>query len=114
MKTYLKTSEAAAMLGMTPRSVQILVKSGKIAVHYLGPSGGMVRFTEEDLETYLLSTRKYGSRVPSPLSASRRRGSRNGEGGSSRPGGPATSTAKPNRRRVASLQSQTVPESTEE
>ncbi len=36
MKPFLKTAEAAKLLGMTPRSVRKLVSLGRLAVHRRG------------------------------------------------------------------------------
>ncbi len=59
----MKIAAAAEFLGMTPRAVSRLVADGRIAVHYIGPRGGMVRFTEPDLEDYLASCRVFGAKA---------------------------------------------------
>ncbi len=82
MQAYLTTAEAAKALGMTAHSIRKLVADGKLAVHYLGPNGGMIRFTEADLELYLESCRVFGSRVASRRGASRDRAKHNGKKGS--------------------------------
>lgn len=84
MQQYLKIAEAAKLLGMTPRAVSRLVADGRIAVHYLGPRGGMVRFTEPDLEAYLESCRQWGPKSHAALhpKASRDRAKRSGGGSS--------------------------------
>ncbi len=94
MTSYLTTAEAAKVLGMGPHAVRMLVRDGKLAVHYLGPKGGLIRFTEADLELYLESCRSFGSRAASHPKASRDRGSRNGAEPSKRPDdlGPSDST----------------------
>ncbi len=37
MQAYLTTKQAAAIMGMGPHAVRLLVKEGRLAVHYLGP-----------------------------------------------------------------------------
>lgn len=58
--TLLTYREAAERLGLCRHSVMSLVKAGKITVHRIGPNGGRVRFTPEDLDRYLERCRKVG------------------------------------------------------
>jgi excisionase family DNA binding protein len=58
----LTTAEAARRIGLSPRSIRSLVVSGKLAAYFLGPNGGVIRFSPDDLEAYQKSTRKLGSR----------------------------------------------------
>ncbi len=116
MQQYLKIAEAAALLGMTPRAVSRLVADGRIAVHYLGPRGGMVRFTEPDLEAYLESCRVFGpkaqSRVASRPKASRDRDLRSGQKASApHPCVRVGALPLPHQPRVAKPPSQTDPSS---
>lgn len=70
----LTTEQAAERLGLSPRSIRALVAAGKLAVHRLGPRGGIVRFSPEDLDEYVRRTRQYGPRsVHSPKPSHRRR-----------------------------------------
>lgn len=66
------TEEAAERVGMSPRSIRYLVADGRLKARYLGPRGGIVRFTEEDLMAYLDSSGKHGSRGSPRPAASRR------------------------------------------
>ena len=115
MQAYLKITEAAKLLGMTPRAVSRLVADGRIAVHYLGPRGGMVRFTEPDLEDYLASCRVFGpkskSRAASRPKASRGPASRSVEAKLSDPGAPKAATPEQRQLRVSLPRSQTTPSS---
>lgn len=96
MQTYLKLHEAAVMLGISPRSLRALVRAGRVAVHLLGPNGGVARFTELDLQEYLDSTRQYGSSLGSPRQAtSSRPAKRSAATKSSRPCGPRAGTPAP-------------------
>ncbi len=104
----LTTTEAAELLGVSGRSVLDLVKTGKLAVHRLGPHGGKTRFTEEDLAEYLRSIRSFGSRAPSPPSASPRRGKRSALTKSTGPGVRGASKPAANRRPPAKPVSQTA------
>ena len=68
----LTTDEAAERIGLSARSVRALVAAGKLKAHYLGPKGGMVRFTQESLDEYRDSAGAYGSRDSRRRSSSRR------------------------------------------
>lgn len=73
----LTTKQAGERIGLSPRSIAMLVAAGKIRCLRMGPRGGMVRFTPEDLEAYLKACQVFGSRaLPRPAS-SRRREKRN-------------------------------------
>src|SRR5262245_56368078 len=65
--------EAAERIGLSPRSLRRLLDEGRAAVHRIGPRGGRVRFSPEDLDAYVRSTRQYGPwREPSPKPPKRR------------------------------------------
>lgn len=65
--------DAATELQISIRSMRQLVADGKIAVYRIGPGGGRVRFSQEDLESYQRSCRIFGLPVPRRHAASRRR-----------------------------------------
>jgi hypothetical protein len=99
MQTYLTTEPPDPR--HDDRSLYSLVQAGKLAVHYLGPSRGLVRFTEEDLDRYVRSCRTFGSRAPSPPAALRRRAPRSASAKSSHPDAREVETPAPNPPRSA-------------
>ncbi|MFO0892417.1 MAG: helix-turn-helix domain-containing protein [Isosphaeraceae bacterium] len=60
--TLLTYREAAARIGLSIPSLTRLVKAGKIPSHRIGPAGGCVRFSPEDLDRYLERCRKVGAK----------------------------------------------------
>ena len=56
----LTTDEAGERLGISGRSVRALVAAGKLRAHYIGPRGGLVRFTQESLDEYRDGVVAYG------------------------------------------------------
>ena len=63
----LTTVEAAERIGLSAKSLRSLVVRGEIAVYRLGPGGGKVRFTQQDLLDYEERCRKFGPReAPRP------------------------------------------------
>jgi excisionase family DNA binding protein len=61
--TLLTSKQAGERIGLSTRSVLDLVKAGKLAVYRVGPSGGRTWFKVADLDAYLESCRKFGSRL---------------------------------------------------
>jgi excisionase family DNA binding protein len=61
----LRVAEAADRLGLSPSSLYAMAAAGKIGCHRVGPSGGAIRFTEEQLAAYLAATRSSEERKPS-------------------------------------------------
>ncbi len=115
MQNYLTATEAAKLLGISRQSVDILVKTGKLAVYRIGPVGGAIRFTESDLEAYMESCRQFGARslAASRPKASHGRGSRNGAGPSKRPDAQEATIRVRRQLHSVSPPSQTDPESNE-
>ncbi len=114
MQNYLTTYQAANVLGMGPHAIRKLVKDGRLAVHYLGPKGGLIRFTEADLSAYLESCRSFGSRAALRPKASRRQVRRSVSTESTHPDAPINATPKHCQRRAEALRSRTTPESNED
>ncbi len=118
MMNYLTAVEAAKLLGISRQSVDILVKTGKLAVYRIGPDGGTIRFTEADLEQYLESCRMFGaksqSRAASRPKASRDRAKRNGAEPSKRPDDPEAAIREMNRRLSAMPPLQKAPGNNED
>jgi excisionase family DNA binding protein len=54
----LTTKQAAKRLGLSARSVRLLVGAGKLPVHRFGPKDGMVRFDPEELDEFLNEARE--------------------------------------------------------
>lgn len=61
MIELLSLQEAADRLHLCGRSVQLLVRSGKLKAVHLGPGGGKLRFTPEALDAYVKACETYGS-----------------------------------------------------
>jgi excisionase family DNA binding protein len=61
--TLLTSKQAGERIGLSVHSLLHLVKAGKLAVYRVGPHGGRTRFMQEDLDAYLESCRKFGSRL---------------------------------------------------
>lgn len=57
----LTAAEAAAALGLKPRTVYQLARQGLLACHRMGPAGGAVRFAPADVEAYLHKCRSAGT-----------------------------------------------------
>jgi excisionase family DNA binding protein len=68
----LTISQAAERIHLSTRSVRLLVAAGKIRAVRIGPMGGRVRFTPEDLDDYLHRCRQYGSPARALTPAARR------------------------------------------
>lgn len=68
----LTTEEAAERIGLSTRSIRALVAAGKLKACYLGPKGGMVRFTQQALDEYRDASAAYGSRDSRRPASSRR------------------------------------------
>ena len=57
----LTAAEAAAALGLKPRTVYQLARQGLLACHRMGPAGGAVRFAPADVDAYLHKCRSAGT-----------------------------------------------------
>lgn len=66
----LTTKQAAVRLGLSARSISTMAAAGKIRCVRMGPKGGMVRFTPEDLDAYSARTdgrlSEIRGRIPQP------------------------------------------------
>lgn len=62
MTQLLTYQQAAERVGLSVRTLIKEVGSGRIVVHRLGPRGGTVRFSPEDLDRYVHRCRKAGPR----------------------------------------------------
>ncbi len=58
----LTASQAAIYLDVCVRSLRTLTARGKVPVYRVGPTGGKTRWSQEDLDKYLLSCRCVGGK----------------------------------------------------
>lgn len=75
MPRLLKIPEVSELLGLSDTATRRLIDSGQIVSCRVGPRGGSIRVREEDLQSYIASTRHRKSapldrRIPAaPVSA---------------------------------------------
>ena len=66
MSKLLTVSDAAERLSVSVSCVYQLVEKGKLPHHRIGLGRGAIRFSDDDIDGFLMACR-YGGEAPSPL-----------------------------------------------